>query len=193
MQLLSRRIRMAGLMTVLATAAALVPALPASADECGVTIPCIPGWVTQETDIFGGVAGVPCGGVFSYEGDEGTRRYYSGPISGATYIDSDVDTRRMTVTCSIQTAETIGSGTVRGSTTAQSIAPLNNIVSAAGLDLEYWYTYPHTPATEKVWICTTVVILDHLGFTYTHYYDADPNRSGAQCLLIAPLVPAVAD
>jgi hypothetical protein len=190
MRLPSRKIRTAGLVTLLAAAGVVMPALPASADKCGVTIPCIPDSVGPITpDLFGDLSGYACGGVFSYEGDEGTRLYWSGPIQGATYVDSDVQTQRMTVTCFVQDADTVGSGTLRGTTTAQSIAPLNNIVSAAGLDLEYW---KNTPGTERIWLCTTVRWVDRAGLSHSHSYDANSNRSGAQCPELVPLIPAVA-
>jgi len=188
MRMFSGKMRTGSLVVLLTSAAIALPALPASAVSCGPLVPCIPDWVKGQTDIFGGVYGVACGGIFKYEADEGTRVYYSGPVTDGTYVDSDPDTKHMTVTCSVQTADTVGSGTVRGSVTAQSVAPLNNVVSAAGLPLEYWYTYPHDASSERLWLCTTVVIQDHLGVTYTHSYDANSSRSGAQCLELVPLL-----
>jgi hypothetical protein len=180
MQLLSRRIRMAGLVTVLAAAGVMMPALPASADKCGVTIPCIPYVDPGPIDVFGEAKGQACGGVFEYSGDEGSRMYYFGYIEGGSYIHTDVQTRRMTVTCDIRDADSQSAGSSRGSVTAQSIAPLNNVVSATGLRLDFWFNYP---ATETLWLCTTVRWVDRIGLNHTQ---------NGPCLELVPLIPDVA-
>jgi hypothetical protein len=168
MRLLSRKIRTAGLVTLLAAAGVAMPALPASADKCGVTIPCIPTVVIDPgpLDVFGDIQGEACGGVFYSTGEEGNRTYYTGYIEGGTYVHSDVQTKRMTVTCSVRDADTDTGGVERGAVTAQSIAPLNNVVSAAGLPLTFW-TY--TPGTETLWLCTTVRWVDRLGINHTYH------------------------
>lgn len=208
MRLFSRKLRAVGLMALLTGAGIMMPGLPASAQFCTATHSCVPDQVVAlagqictmtsvcvvepdpyalTPDIFGDVGGYACGGLFTYEAQEGSRLYYSGPILGATYVDTDVQTKRMRVTCSVETADTVGVGTVRGSTLAQSVSPLNNVVSAAGLTLEYWSNYP---GTERLWLCTTVTWIDRVGVGHTHYYDADPNKAGAQCLELLPLLKA---
>lgn len=168
-----------------AVAAVVVPAAPAAANTCPGPL-CLRKVIEWLPDITGEVWGFTCGGAFTYEGDEGTLHYWSGPITGATVFHSDPATRAMTITCSIRDRDSLESGTQRGATTAHSVAPLNNVVSAAGLDLEF----TTTSIEQTVYICTEVAWTDKFGLPHAEAYDADTNRSGHQCpaLLDIPVV-----
>src|SRR5436305_14907573 len=104
MRLLTQKMRALGAIGVLTVAALATTNAPADASTCvaGVCVPdefaltpgwncslasfCVPDPTTSLPDVFGNLAGEPCGGLFTYEGDEGTKMYYRGPITNATYM-----------------------------------------------------------------------------------------------------------
>jgi hypothetical protein len=159
-----------------AVATAVLPAAPAQANTCPGPL-CLKKIIEWLPDITGEVLGLTCGGAFTYEGDEGSLHYWSGPITGATAFHSDPATRHMSITCSIRDRDSLESGTQRGATTANSVAPLNNVVSAAGLDLEF----STTTLDQTVYLCTEVAWTDKFGLPHAEAYDADPNTAGHQC------------
>jgi hypothetical protein len=182
------RLSRAASVAVVATAGLLAtPAAPAHAVTCGPLVPCVVAPVGGVPDLTGEVKGMPCMGLFVYEGpdDAGDQRF-EGPLQGATYAHSDVQVRSLTVTCSVRTGSTDTAGQLRGDVSATSTAPFTFVASAAGRELVYY----RTNASERVWLCTTVRWVDRFGFPHTHRYDWDPNTPGAQCGELIRLVDA---
>jgi hypothetical protein len=171
---------------VLATAGSLLPATPALAGACGPPVPSPKDYQPGLPDVFGRATGLTCGGTFFYQYEEGPGAWYSGPVQGATYTHADVETRRMDLTCSVRDAPGATAGTLRGSVTATSVAPLTNLVSASGLFLDYWRDVDDR--NEALYLCTTVTWVDKFGLGHRHRYDADPNAAGDQCPPLLRLV-----
>ncbi len=159
-----------------AVAMAVVPAAPAAANHCDPVLGCTSVGHPDLPDVFGDPTGVPCLPVFRQGATEGSRQYWDGLITGATYSHPDVQTRRMTVTCSIRTSASYTGGEERGSETATSVAPLNFTVSAAGLTLTFYTVVPNEP----IWLCTTVRWVDRAGVSHVDRIDHD-DAVGDQC------------
>lgn len=161
-----------------AVAAVLVLAIaPAHANTCGGSLPCAAEIVHGVPDFFGTTMTTTCGGAFAYEGQEGPYYYWSGDLLDTMAMNSDINTRRISITCSVRSGSTFTSGTQRGSVTASSIAPLNNVVTADGVAL----TYYRTSLDENLWLCTTVDWVDRAGLGHTWHVDEDDTVSGTQC------------
>ena len=191
---LGRAARACALSAITFTCALGAHAAPADAAKCGsilgvAEVPCPTEIVviTGGPDLFGEVKGSPCLGAFQYDGEEGTRDYFSGYIQGATYLHTDADTRRMTVRCHIRDASTPTSGSVRGEASASSVAPLNFTASAAGRPISFWM--PRDIEEPDIWMCTTVTWTDRLGINRAHHYDADPDAPGTQCQKFTWVLP----
>lgn len=192
---LSRRAR------VVAGVVAALPLLtaggtPATADPienhlrcgAGAVLPCLTE-VVPLPDVFGDLKGVPCGGLFTSETrPEGDRLYWNGTVFGATYLNTDPQTQRMRITCTIRDSDTEGTGTVRGSVSNSNIPPLNNMVTASTLSLSYWERYP---GPDRVWLCTTVTWVDRAGLGHSYSYDDNPDKAGAQCLEVLPITAGI--
>ncbi len=165
----------------LALTAVAVPAAPAQANTCGgsLTVLCLGPTIHSLPDVTGEAKGVACGTSSHWVDDEGGKDWWTGPIVGATYLHPDAGTRRMWVVCSVRNSPSYAGGTLRGSTRADSVAPLNNVVSAAGLNLQYWTTYGIV--NEAIYGCTTVGWVDKFGLTHTRNVDYDATVGGDQC------------
>jgi hypothetical protein len=161
-----------------ASALTALPAAPAAATACDPVLGCIHAPHVGLPDVFGEVVGVPCQPTFAFAGREGDRIYWSGPIAGATYAHSDIQTKRMSVTCAVRTAGDFTSGEERGAETAYSVAPLTFTASATGLTLRFW----SKDTSEQLFLCTTVHWTDRAGLTHTHRYDWNESASGDQCV-----------
>jgi hypothetical protein len=163
---------------VIAATAALTStsAAPAAAMSCGPIVPCIIYAVTPP-DVTGTVKGLSCNGLFARVGEEGNTYWWTGPITGATYVHPNPDTRDLTVTCTIETAADY-SGAERGRVVAVAVPPLRNVVSAAGLLMEFG----GKPLDgDPLYICTTVTWRDPYGLPHSHRPDFDANTPGPQC------------
>jgi hypothetical protein len=168
------RARSAGLLAAVAALSIVLPAAPAAAtwDCTHYPQPCDVWDIGTGIDVSGEAKGTTCSGWFGPAGQEGTQYWYSGSITSGTYLHPDVETKKMSLTCAVRTADNAHSGALRGSVTASSVAPLNNIVSAVGLPIDYWTTNdPQAEPLEKLYLCTTVAWTDKFGIGHSQSYD----------------------